>query len=95
MIPNEVYDALKWAAIIGLPALSTAYSALAGIWGLPFAGEVPQTISVLALFIGTLLGVSSVGYNQNNAVISAANTETEAKSDVDTGQAVTEIQPES
>lgn len=63
-LTDKAYDALKWVCLIFLPALSTAYSALAGIWGLPCAEQVPSTISVLALFLGTLLGVSTAQYNK-------------------------------
>ena len=67
-IPDAMYDKLKWTALIFLPALSTAYSALAGIWNLPCAEQIPATITVGSLFLGTLLGVSSAEYNrsQNN-----------------------------
>ena len=63
-LPDNVYDILKWACIIFLPALSTAYSALAGIWNLPFAEQIPATVTVIAMFIGALIGVSSVQYNR-------------------------------
>lgn len=63
-LPDNAYDILKWACIIFLPALSTAYSALAGIWNLPFAEQIPATLTVISLFIGALIGVSSVQYNK-------------------------------
>ncbi len=54
-IPDELYDILKWVCLIFLPALSTAYSALAGIWSLPFGEQIPATVTVISLFLGTLL----------------------------------------
>ena len=63
-IPDELYDILKWVCLIFLPALSTAYSALAGIWSLPFGEQIPATVTVISLFLGTLLGVSSAEYNR-------------------------------
>ena len=71
-LPNKVYDGLKWLGILGLPALSSLYATLAGIWGWPFAEQVPQTLSAVGLALGTVIGVSSATYNQKNA------TETEA-----------------
>lgn len=59
------YDVLKWVALIVLPAIATLYTALAGIWGLPFAEEIPATITALDLFLGALLGVSTYKYNKN------------------------------
>lgn len=60
ILPDKVYDALKWIALIALPAVGTFYQALAGIWGLPLADEVSQTASVVALLLGTLIGVSAI-----------------------------------
>ena len=34
---NKMYDALKWIAMILLPAIGALYFTLAGIWGLPYA----------------------------------------------------------
>ena len=66
-IPDNVYDVLKWVCLIFLPAFSTAYSALAGIWNLPFAEQIPATITVISLFLGTLIGVSAAEYNRIHA----------------------------
>jgi hypothetical protein len=57
-LPNKVYDVLKWICLIALPALSTFYGILAEIWGLPYAVQIPRTITAIALFIGSLIGVS-------------------------------------
>ena len=65
-IPDKAYDVLKWLCILGLPALSSMYSTLAGIWGWPFAEQVPQTLSAVGLFLGTVIGISSANYNQKN-----------------------------
>lgn len=61
---NKTYDVLKWITLIVLPALGTAYFALAGIWGLPYADQVSQTIIVICTLLGALLGVSTRNYNQ-------------------------------
>ena len=65
-IPDKAYDVLKWLCILGLPALSSMYSTLAGIWGWPFAEQVPQTLSAVGLAIGTVIGVSAANYNRKN-----------------------------
>lgn len=59
---SKVYDILKWVALVVLPAIATLYTALAGVWGLPYAEEIPATITAVDLFIGALLGVSSARY---------------------------------
>ena len=63
-IPDKVYDALKWLCILVLPALSSLYSTLAGIWGWPFAEQVPQTLSAVGLAVGTVIGVSAANYQR-------------------------------
>ena len=66
MLDNKVYDILKWVALIALPGIATLYTALAGIWGLPFGDEIPATITAIDLFIGALLGVSTAQYNKED-----------------------------
>ena len=61
-LSNKSYDLLKWIAQILLPATATLYVAVAGIWGFPYAKEVAGTISAVDLFIGALLGISSMNY---------------------------------
>lgn len=61
-LSNKNYDALKWIAQILLPATATLYVAVAGIWGFPYAKEVAGIISAVDLFIGALLGISSMNY---------------------------------
>lgn len=59
---NNVYDILKWVAIIVLPALSTLVSVVFQIWGIPYGTEIAQTITAVATFLGAVLMVSSVSY---------------------------------
>ena len=61
---NKTYDALKWIAMIVLPALGTLYFALAGIWNFPYGEEIVGTITALDVFLGAILGISNVTYNK-------------------------------
>ena len=64
---NKVYDVLKWIALILLPALGALYFALAKIWGdtiFPYPTEIVGTISAVDLFLGALLGISSMNYKK-------------------------------
>jgi len=65
-LSNKSYDLLKWIAQILLPAAATLYVAVAGIWGFPYAKEIAGTISAGDLFLGALLGISSMNYYKNN-----------------------------
>lgn len=64
ILSNKVYDVLKWIVMIVLPALSTFYGALAGIWALPYAEAVPSTISAVCTLLGACLMVSSKNYSK-------------------------------
>lgn len=64
MLPNKVYDILKFIAQIVLPAIATLYISLAGIWSLPFGQEVGATIMAVDTFLGVILGISSMEYNK-------------------------------
>ena len=64
-LPNRWYNALKWIALIFLPASAVLYAALAQTWGWPHESEIRLTITAVDLFLGTLLGVSTVQYNKN------------------------------
>lgn len=61
---NKLYDILKWVAQIFLPALGTLYFALAGIWNLPCGEEIVGTITAVDTFLGIILGLSSIAYNE-------------------------------
>ena len=64
MLSNRVYDVLKWCVMIAIPALTTAYVGLSGIWGWPYAEEVAKTSAVICILLGALLGISTAQYNK-------------------------------
>lgn len=66
MMPNKIYDVLKWIALVALDAIGLFYSTMSTIWGLPFGDQVLATCAALALLLGTLIGVSSAQYHKSN-----------------------------
>lgn len=64
MMNDKLYNALKWAAQVALPAAGTLYFALAGIWGLPYGEQIVGTITAVDTCLGVLLGISSAQYNK-------------------------------
>ena len=64
MLPDKIYNVLKWIAQIFLPALGALYFALSGIWGFPYGEEIVGTITCVDVFLGALLGISSYVYNK-------------------------------
>lgn len=70
---NKTYDILKWIALVVLPALATLYSTIALIWGLPYGEAVAGTITAIDVFLGAILGISSIKYAKQ--VTSNGNTD--------------------
>lgn len=61
---NNVYDTLKWIALILIPALVTLILAVGQIWSLPYYEKIGATIAALGVFLGALLKVSTTAYNR-------------------------------
>lgn len=60
---NKVYDVLKWIATVVLPALASFTLVLGQIWGwTDLTVPIGATIAALATFMGALLGISSIKY---------------------------------
>jgi hypothetical protein len=59
----RLYDFLKFLAMIVLPAFATLYFTLAGIWDLPKAQEVVNTIIAVDTFLGVVLQISTAKYD--------------------------------
>lgn len=64
-LPTNLYDAAKDTALIYLPALGALYYTLAAVWGLPAADEVLATIIAVDTFLGVILKISTVSYNNS------------------------------
>lgn len=59
ILPAGAYQAIKWIDLVALPALTTLYVALAGVWGWPYPGEIAKTSAAVCACLGALLGVSA------------------------------------
>lgn len=59
ILPNHVYDLIKFIVTVVMPAISVLYVGLAGIWGWPYADEVSRTIAVVYTFLCAVMGISS------------------------------------
>lgn len=60
LLPDRVYDAIKYIVTIVIPAATLLYVGLAGIWGWPYADEVSRTEAVIYTFLCALMGISSI-----------------------------------
>lgn len=60
LLPDSVYQVLKWLVALVLPAATTLYVTLAPVWGWPLADEVAKTSAAVCTFLGVVLGISQV-----------------------------------
>lgn len=66
---NSAYDVWKEIAQIWIPAVSTLYFTLSGIWGLPYAEQICGTLAALDVFLGAVLKISTNQYNNDEGTI--------------------------
>ena len=65
-LSGRTYDILKYLTIIVLPALGALYAGLSQIWQLPYAAEIPATITVICTFLGAILCISTAQSNKSS-----------------------------
>ena len=64
ILPDKVYDVLKWIVVIVIPACTTAYVGLAAVWDWPAAEAVAKTSAIVCALLGAILGISTAQYNK-------------------------------
>jgi len=65
LLPDKLFDWLKWISIVCLPSLSSCVVVLGRIWNWgDIAVMVAQTITAVAVLLGALLGISAIQYNK-------------------------------
>ena len=64
MMTDKMYDILKWVAILFLPALAILIRTVFAIWKINYGEEISATITALQVFLGAILGVSSLNYSK-------------------------------
>ena len=67
ILPDRVYDVLKWVAIIALPAFSIFYARIGAVWQLPYTEQICETLDAVAVLLGALLCVSAIQYATEKA----------------------------
>ena len=65
IIPDKVYDILKWCVLVLIPACTTAYVGLAAVWGWPYAEAIAKTSAIICTMLGAILGISTIQYNKD------------------------------
>ena len=67
VINSDLYDKLKWFALVVLPAFGAAYFSLGDLWDLPKGTEVVGTCTIVGTFLGVVLGISNQRYKKDPA----------------------------
>lgn len=67
MLPDKVYEVLRWLVAIFLPALGVFFATLAEAWGWDLPTQaILTTLSALELFLGAIFGISKVIYDRQD-----------------------------
>jgi len=70
---DKIYNTLRWAVQIVLPAGGALYYALSQFWPVPEPDLVLGSVVAVSTFFGALLGVSNVQYMLNNESVKTDN----------------------
>ena len=65
LIPDRVYDWMKWITILVLPAIATLLIAIGNIWNIGILTPVAATVTAVTAMLGTVLGISTISYNKS------------------------------
>lgn len=63
MLPDKVYNVLKYITIIGLPAITTCFMTVGKIWQIPYTSEIGATLVAVDTMIGALICISTIQYH--------------------------------
>lgn len=58
LLPDKVYQTLKWAALVLLPALAVFANTVGPVLGLPHVDAIVTTLNAVGLLIAACIGVS-------------------------------------
>lgn len=65
MLPDKIYEVLRWLVAVFLPALGVFFSTLAEAWHWNLPTEaILATLSAVELFLGAIFGISKVIYDR-------------------------------
>lgn len=67
ILSNRTFDALKWVAIVALPALVLFIAKLFPVWNIPYGDQIADTLAAIQFLLGALLGVSTIQYDRKRA----------------------------
>ena len=66
-LSNKIYDIGKWIVLIFLPAFAVLMSGLGDLYGWLDTSLIVTTINLVAIFLGSILQLSSQNYHDENS----------------------------
>lgn len=64
LIPDKLYNILKWTALIAFPSIATFIGVIGAVWGWADTDAIVTTINAVGVLIGALIGVSAATSKQ-------------------------------
>ena len=78
------YDTLKTIALI-MPLFIVFYEGIGKIWNIPYTEQITLTLTAINAFIGGLVKISNIKYN-NTELINQYDQEEENAMEIETGE---------
>ena len=78
------YDLLKSVALI-MPLFIVLYEAIGKIWGIPYTDQITMTLTAINAFIGGLVKISNIKYN-NTELDAILDQEEENAMEIETNE---------
>lgn len=65
MLPQKLYEAIRWMIAIALPATGILVTTLANIWEWNIPAEsISLTLDAVGLFLGAVFGIAKVAHDK-------------------------------
>lgn len=74
-LPDKAYNILKWIALVVIPSLVVFIDTVFPVWNIPYAKPISLTVAAIGLFIGAIIGVSTIQYNNSNKTVKGPDEE--------------------
>lgn len=62
ILPDKLYDALKWCTLVLIPACTSAFVGLDSVFGWGYGDTVAKVSAIACTLLGALLGISTAQY---------------------------------
>lgn len=64
VLPNKVYEILRWVVIVVIPAAITLYGVIGNTCHIPYTDVVLTIAGAVDVFLGTIFGISKLTYDK-------------------------------